>query len=189
MPMDSEAQGLQALLEIQASRLHARVDSEGGPVLLMDQDRTRWDRLLIGRGLEALQRAENLGGPLGRYALQAVIAACHARAQTPEATDWRALVGWYDELVERMPSPVVELNRAVVLSRANGADKALPLVDALQLDSVMQRYGLLHAVRGDLLARLDRVAEARQAFQLAAELATNEQDEALMLRRSDALRD
>jgi RNA polymerase sigma factor (sigma-70 family) len=189
MPQDSEAQGLQALLEIQASRLRARVDSEGRPVLLMDQDRTRWDRLLIGRGLEALQRAQNLDGPLGPYALQAAIAACHARAQTPEATNWRALIGWYDELVERMPLPVVELNRAVVFGRAYGSDKALPLVDALQSNSVMQRYGLLHAVRGDLLARLGRVAEARQAFQLAAQLATNEQDEALMLRRADELRD
>ncbi len=189
MPQDSEAQGLQALLEIQASRLRARVDSEGRPVLLMDQDRTRWDRLLIGRGLDALQRAQNLDGARGPYTLQAAIAACHARAQTPEATDWHALLAWYDELVEQMPSPVVELNRAVVFGRVYGADKALPLVDTLQLDSVMQRYGLLHAVRGDLLARLDRVAEARQAFQLAAELATNEQDEALMLRRADELRD
>jgi RNA polymerase sigma factor (sigma-70 family) len=189
MPQDSEAQGLQALLEIQTSRLRARVDSEGRPVLLMDQDRTRWDRLLIGRGLEALQRAQNLDRSLGPYALQAAIAACHACAQTPEATEWRALVGWYNELVERMPSPVVELNRAVVVGKAYGADKELPLVEALQSNSAMQRYGLLHAVRGDLLARLDRVAEARQAFQLAAELATNEQDKALMLRRADELRD
>jgi RNA polymerase sigma factor (sigma-70 family) len=187
MPLDSEVQGLQALLEIQASRLRARVDSEGRAVLLMDQDRTRWDRLLIGRGFEALQRAQNLEGPFGPYTLQAAIAACHARAPIPEATDWHALVGWYDALLERMPSPVVELNRAVVFGRAYGSDKALPLVDALQSNSVMQRYGLLHAVRGDLLARLGRGAEARQAFQLAAELATNEQDEALMLQRADEL--
>jgi predicted RNA polymerase sigma factor len=114
---------------------------------------------------------------------------CMSEFSAAEATDRRALVGWYDELVERMPSPVVELNRAVVFGRAYGADKVLPLVDALQADLVMQRYGLLHAVRGDLLARLDRVAEACQAFQLAAELATNEQDKALMLRRADELRD
>jgi len=182
--LESEAHGLQALLEIQASRLRARIDAQGQPVLLMDQDRARWDRLLIGRGLAALERARALGGPLGPYALQAAIAAHHARADAPEATDWRAIASLYDELVERVPSPVVELNRAVAVGMAFGPEAALPLVDGLQAEPAMKRYGLLHAVRGDLLARLGRHAEARQAFERAAGLATNEQDKALMLRRA-----
>lgn len=187
MPQDAEAQGLQALLEIQASRLRARIDAQGRPVLLMDQDRSRWDRLLIGRGLAALERACTLGRPFGPYTLQAAIGACHARANTAAATDWRAICAWYDELAECMPSPVVELNRAVALGMAYGPELALPRVDALQSNPAMQRYGLLHAVRGDLLARLGRVIEARQAFERAAELATNEQDQALMRRRAAEL--
>jgi RNA polymerase sigma factor (sigma-70 family) len=189
VPQEPEAQGLQALLEIQASRLRARSDAEGKPVLLMDQDRTRWDRLLIGRGMAALERARAAGKPLGPYALQAAIAACHARAETPQATDWLAIVGLYDALAERMPSPVVELNRAVAIGMAHGPEAAMPLIDALQAEPAMQRYGLLHAVRGDLFARLGRIAEARQAFERAAELATNEQDEMLMRRRAAGLRE
>jgi predicted RNA polymerase sigma factor len=188
-PQDAEAQGLQALLEIQASRLRARIDSAGRPVLLMDQDRSRWDRLLIGRGLAALERACTLSRPFGSYTLQAAIAACHARAATAEATDWRAICALYDELAECMPSPVVELNRAVALGMSYGPELALPRVDALQSNPAMQRYGLLHAVRGDLLARLGRTNEARQAFERAAELATNDQDEALMRRRAAELQE
>jgi RNA polymerase sigma factor (sigma-70 family) len=188
LPQEPETHGLQALLEIQASRLRARTDAGGRPVLLMDQDRARWDRLLIGRGLAALERARALGRPLGPYALQAAIAACHARAATPQATDWRAIVAWYDELVDQLPSPVVELNRAVTIGMADGPAAALPLVEALAAEPAMQRYGLLHAVRGDLLARLGLAAEACKAFDRAAELASNAQDEALMRRRADKLR-
>lgn len=187
LPQEPETQGLQALLEIQASRLRARTDAEGRPVLLMDQDRTRWDRLLIGRGMEALERARVPGRPLGPYALQAAIAACHARAGTPEVIDWLAIVDLYDELIECLPSPVVELNRAVAVSMARGPAAALPLIDALQEEPLMQNYGLLHAVRGDVFARLGRATEAREAFELAAELATNEQDRNLMRQPSCAV--
>jgi RNA polymerase sigma factor (sigma-70 family) len=183
-PQDAEAQALQALLEIQASRLRARVDAEGHPVLLMDQDRSRWDRLLIGRGLAALERARTLGGPAGPYELQAAIAACHARATTPDATDWAAIVALYDTLAELIPSPVIELNRAVAVGMAHGPAAALPLVESLFDEPVMQRYHLLHAVRGDLLAKLGRPAEAHQAFELAATLTPNEQEQALMRRRA-----
>jgi predicted RNA polymerase sigma factor len=150
----------------------------------MDQDRSRWDRLLIGRGLAALQRARALGGPPGPYELQAAIAACHARATTPEATDWEQIVAIYDLLAERMPSPVIELNRAVAVGMARGPASALPLVEALRDEPAMQRYHLLHAVRGDLLAKLGRPAEARQAFELAATLTPNEQEQALMHARA-----
>jgi RNA polymerase sigma factor (sigma-70 family) len=184
LPREAEAQGLQALLEIQASRLRARTDARGQPVLLMDQNRTHWDRLLIGRGLAALQRARALRKSLGPYSLQAAIAACHAQAATPALTDWEAILALYDALVERLPSPVVELNRAVAIGMAQGPAAALPIVDALGAEPAMQRYGLLHAVRGDLLARLGRVAEARRAFERACELASNEQDKALMERRA-----
>jgi RNA polymerase sigma factor (sigma-70 family) len=183
-PQEGEAQGLQALLEIQASRLRSRVDAEGHPVLLMDQDRSRWDRLLIGRGLAALARARALGHPPGPYELQAAIAACHARATTAEATDWAAIVTLYDLLAERLPSPVIELNRAVAVSMADGPAAALPLVEALAEEPALRRYHLLHAVRGDLLARLGRPAEARAAFEQAAALTTNEQEQALMRRRA-----
>jgi RNA polymerase sigma factor (sigma-70 family) len=186
-PHEAEAHGLQALLEIQASRLRARVDAEGRPILLMDQDRTRWDRLLIHRGLAALQQSRLQGGRPGPYELQARIAACHATAATPEATDWQAIAALYDELLAQVPSPVVELNRAVAIGMAYGPEAALPLVEKLQLELPMQRYGLLHAVRGDLLSRLNRRVEARHAFEKAAELATNEQDKALMQRRAAEL--
>jgi len=183
-PQEGEAQGLQALLEIQASRLRARVDAEGHPVLLMAQDRSRWDRLLIGRGLAALERARALDGAPGPYELQAAIAACHARAVTPDATDWAQIVRLYDQLAENVPSPVVELNRAVAVGMAEGPAAALPLVEALREEPAMQRYHLLHAVRGDLLAKLERRAEARQAFEQAAALTTNEQEQALMRQRA-----
>ena len=188
LPQEPETHGLQALLEIQASRLRARTDAKGRPVLLMDQDRARWDRLLIGRGLAALDRACALGRPLGPYALQAAIAACHARAVTPQATDWPAIVALYDELVDQLPSPVAELNRSVAIGMAHGPAAALPLVEALAAEPAMQRYGLLHAVRGDLLARLGLAPDACRAFERAAELASNEQDEALMRRWADELR-
>jgi RNA polymerase sigma factor (sigma-70 family) len=188
LPQEPDTHGLQALLEIQASRLRARIDAEGRPVLLMDQDRTRWDRLLIERGLAALDRARALGQPLAAYSLQAAIAACHARAATPQATDWHAIVALYDDLIECVPSPVVELNRSVAIGMAYGPEAALPLVEALAAEPAMQRYGLLHAVRGDLLDRLGLAADACRAFERAAELASNEQDQALMRRRADKLR-
>jgi RNA polymerase sigma factor (sigma-70 family) len=188
LPQEPEVQGLQALLELQASRLRARTDAQGRPVLLMEQDRARWDRLLIDRGLGALERARALAQPLGSYGMQAAIAGCHARAVTPEETDWQAIAVWYDKLAERTPSPVIELNRSVAIGMAYGPEAALPLVEGLATQVMMQRYGLLHAVRGDLLARLGRAAEACEAFECAAGLASNEQDRGLMRRRADALR-
>jgi RNA polymerase sigma factor (sigma-70 family) len=188
LPQEPEAHGLQALLEIQASRLRARIDTEGRPVLLMDQDRARWDRLLIDRGLAALDRAHALDRPLGAYGLQAAIAACHGCAAVPQATDWHAIVSLYDKLVECVPSPVIELNRSVAIGMAYGPEAALPLVEALAAEPAMQRYGLLHAVHGDLLDRLGLAAEACKAFERAAGLASNEQDAALMRRRADRLR-
>jgi predicted RNA polymerase sigma factor len=188
LPHEPDTHGLQALLEIQASRLRARIDAEGRPVLLMDQDRARWDRLLIERGLAALDRARALGQPLAAYSLQAAIAACHARAATSQATDWHAIAALYDDLIECVPSPVVELNRSVAIGMAYGPEAALPLVEALAAEPAMQRYGLLHAVRGDLLDRLGLAADACRAFERAAELASNEQDQALMRRRADKLR-
>jgi RNA polymerase sigma factor (sigma-70 family) len=186
-PQQAEAQGLQALLEIQASRLRARVDASGRPILLMDQDRSRWDRLLIGRGLEALARARALGGEPGPYELQAEIAACHARAHAAAQTDWPEIVALYDALAERWPSPVVALNRAAAVGMAYGPEAALPLLDGLQQEPVMQRYHLLHAVRGDLLARLGRNPEAQRAFAQAAALTDNEPERQLMLERARAL--
>jgi predicted RNA polymerase sigma factor len=187
LPQESETHGLQALLEVQASRLRARIDAKGRPVLLMGQDRARWDRLLIDRGLVALRRARALHQSLGIYALQAAIAACHACAATPQATDWQAIVALYDELVDPVASPVVELNRSVAFGMAYGSETALPLVEALAAEPRMQRYGLLHAVRGDLLARLGFAAEACKAFGRAADLATNDQDKVLTQRRAHAL--
>ena len=146
--------GLVALMEIQASRFGARVGRDGRPILLLDQDRARWDRLLIGRGLTALSRAEELGAPLGPYALQAAIAACHARALTPEETDWARIAALYDALAQLTPSPVVELNRAVAVAMAFGPAAGLELVDALVAEPALAAYHLLPAVRGDLLAKL-----------------------------------
>ena len=184
LPGESEVHGLVALMEIQASRSRARVGAGGEPVLLLDQDRSRWDRVLIGRGMAALARAERLGGALGPYALQAAIAACHARAATPEQTDWGRIVALYDALAQLSPSPVVELNRAVAVSMAYGPEAALELVDALAQESALSDYHLLPSVRADLLARLGRVAEARAELTRAAALTQNESERRLLSERA-----
>ena len=183
-PGTAEVHGLVALLEIQASRMRARLDAQGKPILLMAQDRSRWDQLLIGRGLAALARAEQLGGEPGPYQLQAALAACHARARTPEATDWHRIVALYGELMRCAPSPVVALNRAVAVSMASGPAAALLLVDGLVTDGHLARYHLLHAARGDMLARLDRHDEARAEFERAAAMTGNEREKALLLERA-----
>jgi predicted RNA polymerase sigma factor len=174
-------------MEIQASRSRARVSPDGDPVLLLDQDRSRWDRVLIGRGLGALARAEQLGGVLGPYALQAAIAACHARATTAEQTDWGRIVALYDALAQLTPSPVVELNRAVAVSMAYGPAAALELVDALIDDDALGDYHLLPSVRADLLARLGRADEARAELQRAAELTQNASEQRLLSQRAAEL--
>jgi RNA polymerase sigma factor (sigma-70 family) len=185
-PGESEVHGLVALMEIQASRLRARVGPSGEPVLLADQDRGRWDRVLIGRGLAALQRTERTGGALGPYALQAAIAACHTRAATVQDTDWARIAALYDALAELTPSPVVELNRAVALSRAYGPATALHLVDTLRGVPALTGYHLLPSVRGDLLEQLGRRDEARAEFERAASLTRNEPERALLLDRAAA---
>jgi predicted RNA polymerase sigma factor len=185
-PSTAEVLGLVALMEIQASRMHARLDGEGRPILLMVQDRSRWDPLLIGRGLAALARAQQLDGEPGPYQLQAAIAACHARARTPESTDWDRIVALYGELMRCTSSPVVELNRAVAVSMATGPAAALLLVDGLVTDGHLARYHLLHAARGDLLARLERHDEARREFERAAAMTANEREKALLLERARA---
>lgn len=186
LPNEAEVHGLASLLEIQASRLPARLDAQGRPVLLPDQDRRRWDRLLIQRGLGALARAQRLD-PDGPYTLQAAIAACHARAARAEDTDWHAIVAGYDRLLARHPSPVVALNRAVALSFAEGPAAALPVLDALAGESQLQRYPYLHGARADVLERLGRIAEAREAYRQAADLTQNEAQRALLLSRMQAL--
>ena len=183
-PAEPEVHGLVALMEIQASRLHARVGKDGEAVLLLDQDRSRWDQLLIRRGLEALARAERLGGAFGPYALQAAIAACHARARTADETDWPRIAALYAALARVNPSPVVELNRAVAVSMASGAESALPLVDRLQDDPAMKHYHLLPSVRGDLLSRLGRHDEARAEFERAAAMTRNARERSLLLARA-----
>jgi RNA polymerase sigma factor (sigma-70 family) len=185
-PQEGEVHGLVALMELQASRNAARVDDTGRPVLLLDQDRSRWDRLLIRRGLLALERAAALGA-LGPYALQAAIAACHARAATADATDWAGIVALYDALVQVQPSPVVELNRAVAISMAFGPSAALEIVDRMRADRALQSYQWLPSVRGDLLAKLGRSDEARAEFEHAASLARNSRERALLLERASAL--
>jgi len=185
-PQEPEVHGLAALLEIQASRSAARAGPDGEPVLLLEQDRSRWDRLLIRRGLQALASAERLGGALGPYALQAAIAACHARAATAAATDWARIVALYDALAALAPSPVVQLNRAVAVSMAFGPAEALPIVDALVASAELKSYHLLPAVRGDLLAKLGRLAEARAEFERAAALTRNERERGLMQGRAQA---
>jgi RNA polymerase sigma factor (sigma-70 family) len=185
-PRESEAHGLAALMEIQASRLEARVGAGGEPVLLLDQDRTRWDRLLIGRGLAALERAERLGGTLGPYALQAEIAACHARAARPQETDWVRVAALYEALAQLAPSPVVELNRAVAVASAFGPAAGLQLLDRLRGDPSLRAYHLLPSVRGDLLARLGRFQEAQAEIQRAASLAGNARERRLLLDRARA---
>ncbi len=185
-PQEPEAHGLVALLEIQASRAGARVGPAGEPILLLDQDRARWNRLLIGRGLAALRRAEELGGADGPYALQAAIAACHARSRTAAETDWKRIAALYDALARRTPSPVVELNRAVAVAMAFGPAAGLPLVDALASESSLDGYHLLPSVRGDLLAKLGRFDEARAEFERAASLTRNSRERALLLDRAAA---
>jgi RNA polymerase sigma-70 factor (ECF subfamily) len=186
MPQDAEVHGLVALMEIQASRLGARTEAAGDPILLLDQNRGRWDQLLIRRGLAALERAASLGGALGPYALQGAIAACHARAQTPHDTDWNRIVALYDALAQQAPSPVVELNRAVAVSMAYGPAAALELVDVLAHDERLKSYHWLPSVRGDLLQRLGRFEEARTEFSRAAALARNARESALLLGRAAA---
>lgn len=183
-PQESEVHGLCALMEIQASRLNARSDAQGQPVLLMDQDRGRWDRLLIRRGLEALARAESLGGARGPYALQAALAACHARAATAADTDWAQIVGLYDALAQVAPSPVVELNRAVAVGMAYGPQAGLDCVDALAGNAALANYHWLPSVRADLLAKLGRHEEARAEFLRAASLTHNSSEQELLQQRA-----
>jgi RNA polymerase sigma-70 factor, ECF subfamily len=183
-PDEPEVHGLLALMEIQASRLRARVGPDGEPVLLLDQDRARWDQLLIRRGLAELARAQVPGGALGPYALQAAIAACHARAPTAAETDWIRIVALYDALAETSPSPVVELNRAVAVGMAFGPAEGLELVDQLTDEPALKGYHLLPSVRGDLLAKLGRHREARAEFERAASLTQNARERALLLERA-----
>jgi RNA polymerase sigma factor (sigma-70 family) len=184
VPGDAEVHGLVALMELQASRLRARTGPSGEMVLLPDQDRGRWDQVLIGRGLAALARAEALGGTLGPYALQAEIAACHARARTPEETDWTRITALYDALAQVAPSPVVELNRAVAYAMAFGPRAGLEILEPLAAESALEGYHLLPSVRGDLLARLGRFDEARAEFARAAALARNGRERALLRERA-----
>ncbi len=183
-PQEPEVHGLVALMEIQASRSRARVTSSGEPILLLEQDRSRWDRLLITRGLTALTRAEALGGARGPYALQAAIAACHARAVTADDTDWGRMAVLYAELSAVMPSPIVELNRAVAVAMADGPAAALTIVDELAGEPSLSGYHLLPSVRGDLLRRLGRDAEAREEFERAAALTQNARERELLLQRA-----
>lgn len=185
-PDEAEVHGLVALMEIQASRSRARVGPNGEPILLLDQDRARWDRLLIGRGLAALARAEAIGGSLGPYALQAAIAACHARALRPEDTDWPRIVALYDALSELTPSPVIELNRAVAISMADGPAAGLDVVETLVDEPALRGYHLLPAVRGDLLVKLGRASEARSEFERAAFMTQNARERHLLLERAAA---
>ena len=186
-PDEPEVHGLVALMELQASRLRARLGPGGRPVLLLDQDRGRWDQLLIRRGLAALDRAEALGGALGTYALQAAIAACHARARTAEETDWPRIVALYDALAQVAPSPVVELNRAMAVAMAYGPAEGLALVDALADEPALRAYHVLPSVRGELLIRLGRLDEARTELERAAGLTLNEQERAMLRTRAATL--
>ncbi|HET6320963.1 MAG TPA: RNA polymerase sigma factor [Hyphomicrobium sp.] len=181
---EPEVHGLVSLMELQASRLGARIGPDGEPILLLDQDRARWDRLFIRRGLAALERAQSLTAHLGPYALQAALAACHARARTAEETDWARIVGLYGELARLMPSPIVELNRAVALSMHMGPEAGLRVVDALASEPMLKTYHLLPSVRGDLLVKLGRHVEARAEFERAAALTQNTQEQALLLKRA-----
>jgi RNA polymerase sigma factor (sigma-70 family) len=186
MPREPEFHGLLALMELQASRLRARVGPHGEPVLLADQDRVRWDYLLVQRGLARLRRAEELSRALGPYTLQAAIAACHARARSVEETDWSRIVALYDGLAALTGSPVVELNRAVAVAMAFGPEAGLEIVDALADEPALRGYHLLPSVRGDVLLRLGRVAEARQEFERAADLCDNDRERELLLSRAVA---
>src|SRR6266705_2225252 len=186
VPQEPEVHGLVALMSLQASRASARVGPSGEPILLLDQDRSRWDHLLIRRGLAALERAVAPGGGYGPYALQAAIAACHARAATPEETDWTRIVALYDGLAQLLPSPVVNLNRAVALAMAFGPAAGLEVVDTLTSEPALEGYHLLPAVRGDLLDKLGRFAEARVEFERAASLTRNARERTLLLERAAA---
>jgi RNA polymerase sigma-70 factor (ECF subfamily) len=186
LPNEPEVHGLVALMELQASRSRARIGPSGEPVLLPDQDRSRWDWMLVGRGLVALERAYRTGGGLGPYTLQAAIAACHAGVRTAEDTDWERIVALYDALAELMPSPVVELNRAVAVGMAFGSEAALELVDGLSSEPALRGYHLLPMVRGDLLTKLGRDAEARREFERAASLTQNTRQRAVLLQRMAA---
>ncbi|HEX3122487.1 MAG TPA: RNA polymerase sigma factor [Rhodanobacteraceae bacterium] len=186
MPGEAEVHGLVALMELQASRLRARVGPGGEPVLLLDQNRAQWDHLLIGRGLAALERADKLGAMRGPYALQAAIAACHARARSADQTDWPMIAALYAELAERSPSPIVQLNRAVAVAMAFGPQAGLDIVDTLADEPALQSYHLLPSVRGDLLGKLGRGAEARAEFERAAALTRNVRERELLLQRAAA---
>jgi len=188
-PHEPEVHGLVALMEIQASRLRARIGPSGEPVLLLDQDRARWDYVLVRRGLAALQRAEGLGGTLGPYALQAAIAACHARARTAAETEWERIAALYDALAQLTPSPIVELNRAVAVAMAFGPQAGLDLVDALTAEPSLKHYHLLPSVRGDLLVKLGRSDEARAEFERASSITLNARERELLLKRARACAD
>jgi RNA polymerase sigma factor (sigma-70 family) len=187
-PDEAEVHGLVALMEIQASRFAARTDGNGEPVLLMDQNRARWDRLLNRRGLAALERAETLADPRGSYAMQAAIAACHARARTADETDWKAIAALYAELAERTPSPVIELNRAVALAMAFGPAEGLALADTLVGEPSLKAYHLLPSVRADFLQKLGRLDEARAEYERAAALTRNARERDLLLGRAASCR-
>jgi RNA polymerase sigma factor (sigma-70 family) len=187
VPKEPEAHGLLALMEIQASRMRARVGPTGEPVLLLDQDRARWDRLLVRRGLSSLERVERLGVAFGPYALQAAIAACHARARAPQETDWIRIAALYDALAQLSPSPIVELNRAVAVTMAFGPQAGLTILDTLRDEPALAGYHLLPSVRGDVLARLGRSDEARSEFERAAAMTKNERERALLQRRARTL--
>jgi RNA polymerase sigma-70 factor, ECF subfamily len=189
VPKEPEVHGLVALMEIQASRSRARIGPAGEPILLLEQNRAHWDQLLIRRGLTALQRADELGGAIGPYALQAAIAACHARAHTAEQTDWARIAALYETLARLAPSPVVELNRAVALSMAFGPGAGLALVDELTSEPSLRQYHLLPSVRGDLLAKLGRFDEAQAEFRRAASLTRNGRERALLLARASSCAD
>jgi RNA polymerase sigma factor (sigma-70 family) len=183
-PNEPEVHGLVALMEIQASRSHARTGANGEPILLMDQNRAQWDQLLIQRGLAALQRARKLGRSLGPYALQAEIAACHARAREAQQTDWSRIVALYGQLAEILPSPIIELNRAVAVSMASGPQQALEIVDGLMADSRLSNYHLLPSARADFLKKLGRLEEARTEFERAASMTQNSRERELLLERA-----
>ena len=183
---EPEVHGLVALMEIQASRSHARIGPSGEPILLLEQNRALWDQLLIRRGLAALERVEKLGGSQGPYALQAAIAACHARARTAQETEWARIVTLYEALARLTPSPVVELNRAVALAMAYGPAAGLELVDALTAEPSLKAYHLLPSVRGDLLKKLGRLEEARAEFERAASLTRNVRERELLHERARA---
>jgi predicted RNA polymerase sigma factor len=186
---EAEVHGLVALIEIQSSRARARIGPSGEPILLLDQNRALWDRLLIRRGLAALARAESLAKARGPYTVQAAIAACHARALTPDATDWQRIVELYGELAMVAPSPIVELNRAVAVAMASGPQAGLDLVEPLRADPALNGYHLLPSVRGELLARLGRLDEARAEFRHAASLTRNARERELLLARGGSMSD